>query len=1142
MRLSLVNFRHHRDRVFELPSQGVILLSGASGTGKSTILSALEYLLYGKLRKISSFEQTKTIVTLEYDGIAVREFTDGEGVHPDSITIMRRRDPSMLHLTCGDRSYKDDEAQSIIDKLFGTEDVFLASSYLKQGERSVLLDGKNADKMLLVEQFAFNDDDISKYKEVLSEELKKSTRSLDIGTSTVKMLEGQVESYRVLNERALSLYAEEVDLRALKALKTQKPTLTQASLESELEELSLSHDQLWSRKNDLEVQDRSRTAMVASNADINKQILTLQAGLKVAFDTEAIATIESQVQDLQELVVSTQVQEEYLTLKYQDSHSLAQFQGQYGTQCPSPPIVSVSIADRDNIFSEKEHLERQERDNLAIAMSNLTISAELESLPLSEFTIDELETEKETSNLLREYVTLRDKDTLRSSSFKQKYGEVAPEVPGSPSPSENEDDLRAEYAELQRLQAVHSRLMKLPCPRSLEAIEEDLTVATLLQQYEPVKDLVPISLPSTDYPLDLTQLSDRRDEETRLLITLTGVFESVGTLEVSELQTQLDAEKQKLSLCGCKVECPQCNAELLYMDGSLKNAVAPKKSKLAPKLLPRLGARGTASASVPTSPTPSVAPMSPGIPIAYCTEPPEKIHQAIGKLQQNLEVLASLPMIRSLEESKRIIAEIEAFQVALRQQQSQARDLELKLSLERELAGRFTGLTLESLKQELCQSQEYQRLQVETKDFSQDRFDWVRESITALTTKRKQHELVQAFELQREIEQEALSRRLEVLGKIYPDLERPQLLLFDSQPFTLQYRDVSVINLELQQSKRRQECMTKLQTLHEVDTVRLEELRQRLVEIDRQRLELERITKLIDLFTRQAESDEQALQRRLKVLGKLYPHLLLEELVSIDQADTVVSPSKSSLQLKTELVALKAQLASMLKSREVLHRIDCLKASLQVVPESVLNDLSRIKAELEVISKRQERLRQLRSSLSVQLQLQTIETQLLTQKGSVKDETKKYAVLDKLRLKALETETQALDSTIASINLEMAYQLERLFDTPITVRFETTKALKNGQSKYCINLAVNYRGVMYDDINQLSGGEAGRVSLAVTLALNKTASSPMLMLDESLSTLDEELVDTVVDALKEVSQSYAIPIFVVMHNCTTGGFDYVVEF
>jgi len=534
--------------------------------------------------------------------------------------------------------------------------------------------------------------------------------------------------------------------------------------------------------------------------------------------------------------------------------------------------------------------------------------------------------------------------------------------------------------------------------------------------------------------------------------------------------------------------------------------------------------------------------MSPGIPIAYCSDPPEKIHQAIGKLQQNLEVLASLPLIRSLEESKRIITEIDAFQVALSLQQNQVRDLDVKLGLERELMGRTTDLSLESLKQELCLSQEYQRLQTETKDFSLDRFEWIRDSITTLTTKRKQHELLQAFELQRQIEQEALVRRLEVLAKIYPDLEQPRLLLFDSQPFTLQYRDVSIINLELRQSKRRMECMTKLQTLHTVDMVRLEELRQRLLDIDRQRLELEKITKIVDLFVRQTESDEQALQRRLKVLVKLYPNLSDDELASIDRANTVTRPSRSSLQLKVELVALKAQLASMLKSREVLHRIDCLKASLQVVPESVANDLSLIKTELVVVSKRQERLRQLRSSLSVQLQLQTIETQLLTQKGSVKDETKKYAVLDKLRLKALETETQALDSTIASINLELAYQLERLFDTPITVRFETTKALKNGQSKYCINLAVNYRGVMYDDINQLSGGEAGRVSLAVTLALNKTASSPMLMLDESLSTLDEELVDTVVDALKEVSQGYAIPIFVVMHNCTTGGFDHVVDF
>lgn len=1146
MRLSLINFRHHQKLELELPSQGVILLSGVSGAGKSTVLSAFEYLLYGKLRKISTFETTKTIVTLTYDGIALKSFEDEKGNHPEFITIMRRRDPSTLQLTCGDRIYKDDEAQGIINRLFGSEDVFLASSYLKQGERSILLDGKNTDKMLLIEQFAFNDDNIAKYKEVLSEEMKKSTRNLDAGTSLVKIVEGQVESYRVLNERPLTLYSDEVSKRK------RTEAVTQVSLDSELESLTLKHAELWSRSNDLVVKDKSRDVAITANSETEKQIATLQSGLKVVYDTQVIEGVESQLQELQEGVISSQYKEEYLSLVQHDEEVEKQFKTRFGETCPTLPLTSK--LDRDSIFSEKEYLERLEKDNLTLTKSNLSIDAELASLPLSQFTVDELLSEKETSQRLSEYATLRDKDTQRNTTFKLKYGDISP-ILFSPSlvQHQTEEEIRAEYAEIHHIQqsnqTIQTKISERVAPRKVEAIEEELEVATHLQEYRTVQHLTHISL-SSKYPHDQDQLSILRDEEKQLLSSLTSVFEAVATLDPEELKAKLSSERQKLSVCGCKVECPQCNTELIYIDGALKNATVPKtpkKSKLAPRMHSKLPSKLGARAIVPASPVMSVAhatpmsPMSPGIPIAYSSDPPERIHQAIGLLQQNLDVLTSLPILKSLVECKAVIQEIEELQTNLRRQQEQARDLETKLRLELFLNHRTTDRTVVSLQQELQESQTYLKLQSGLQEFNLERYEYLKESIKVLGETRKQQEVVQAFETQRVLDQEARTRRVELLAKIYPKLEETAYALFDTQPFTVQYRDVATINQELQQTKRREECQSKRQISHTVDTERLEELRSQLITVDQELEELVKATKAIEAFSRQDETEKEALQRRVTVLTKLYPNLSGSEYLIIDH-NGITPLLRSSLQLKVEVVALKSQLAIMLKSREVIHRIDGLKATLQVVPAQVKEELAQVKLELSVLTERQEKLRELRNSLSIQLQLQTMETQLQTQKGTVKDETKKFAVLDKLRLKALETETQTLDSTIASINLEMTQQLERLFDTPITVRFETVKTLKNGQSKYCINLAVNYRGVLYDDISQLSGGEAGRISLAVTLALNKTVASPILMLDESLSTLDEGLVDTVVDALKEVSGGYAIPIFVVMHSCTTGSFDHVVSF
>ena len=49
MKLKLENFRCHKKAAFDFPNTGLVLLSGASGAGKTTIINAKTYALYGKL-------------------------------------------------------------------------------------------------------------------------------------------------------------------------------------------------------------------------------------------------------------------------------------------------------------------------------------------------------------------------------------------------------------------------------------------------------------------------------------------------------------------------------------------------------------------------------------------------------------------------------------------------------------------------------------------------------------------------------------------------------------------------------------------------------------------------------------------------------------------------------------------------------------------------------------------------------------------------------------------------------------------------------------------------------------------------------------------------------------------------------------
>ena len=52
MKLILKNFRCYESQVFDFHDKGLILISGQSGLGKSTILNAIQFCLFGIGKKI----------------------------------------------------------------------------------------------------------------------------------------------------------------------------------------------------------------------------------------------------------------------------------------------------------------------------------------------------------------------------------------------------------------------------------------------------------------------------------------------------------------------------------------------------------------------------------------------------------------------------------------------------------------------------------------------------------------------------------------------------------------------------------------------------------------------------------------------------------------------------------------------------------------------------------------------------------------------------------------------------------------------------------------------------------------------------------------------------------------------------------
>ena len=215
MKIILNNFRKYDHKVIEIEDHKSTLIQGKSGAGKSTFLDSIHWCLYGySTRKVYPHNgNKKTNVTIEYK----------------DYVIYRQKSPELLKVEYEGRVYQDEQAQGIIDEMFGNRTVFSSSSYMVQRVEHVLISGSNNDKLKFLRGICFPDED----PEILIEKTKLMIREvkklLAIDYAVLETLETEYESEDRIPDFSYDNSQDEI----------QNMKLEVESLESEIQKLEL---------------------------------------------------------------------------------------------------------------------------------------------------------------------------------------------------------------------------------------------------------------------------------------------------------------------------------------------------------------------------------------------------------------------------------------------------------------------------------------------------------------------------------------------------------------------------------------------------------------------------------------------------------------------------------------------------------------------------------------------------------------------------------------------------------------------------------------------------------------------------------------------------------------------------------------
>lgn len=181
MHLALKNFRSHANTECTFPDKGFVKISGPSGIGKSNLLKAISWVLFGDMRNVQRYGSDTCMVTLEMNGVKV----------------VRGKDPTVFLVN--DTLSGEQAQEHVVTTLEMNALEFEVSSYIAQDQVNSFIHCKPTEQMELLQRLAFHKDnpeeEKSRAKAFLAETEKEALEvasQLKVGSHGIEMKTAEV--------------------------------------------------------------------------------------------------------------------------------------------------------------------------------------------------------------------------------------------------------------------------------------------------------------------------------------------------------------------------------------------------------------------------------------------------------------------------------------------------------------------------------------------------------------------------------------------------------------------------------------------------------------------------------------------------------------------------------------------------------------------------------------------------------------------------------------------------------------------------------------------------------------------------------------------------------------------------------------